>query len=267
MNKINELQPNSIEAQQRKMEHLEFKRINFVNNLAVGISDVIKKKKDELRFLLDLEDSITALDGKDLRVKLSKYLTMNEKNFLKAKELSAYSRINESYSMAESYLDSPLSFQKYGISDNEEFTPYVDKISGGLMLHLPAMFGKKQADRHAVDGRYMYYLTCNLLANYEAEFDKKIPLMKAPVAIFLHHIDTENQLAKTLDADNIDEKLVTDALYGFLLSDDNLLTLWTLHIGIPGPTSFCDLYLMERESLPEWIQNNESLFSEITAQK
>ena len=252
------------EAQLKKLEQLEIKRINFVNSLAEDISRIANLKKDELYSLLNLEDMVTSLNGKDLRLAISKYLTANEKNFLKAKELSAYSRIDASYNMAKTSYKNMLAFQKYGTSESPEFNGNLEKIQGGYKFHLPPMPGKKLSDRHAVDGRFMHYLMSNMLAEYERTHSEKFSVMSHPVAIFVHHIERDNKLTKTLDSDNVDEKAITDALYGFLLSDDNLLTLWTTHIGVEDDSTFCDLYLIEKNEYPNWVKINSVLFTDST---
>lgn len=244
-------------------EELEIKHNEYLIQVYNKVSEIIKVKQTELYSLFALESGYQNMSDEDLKLKIAKYLTMNEKNFLKAKELSAYSRADGRYSRFLKQLDSALPFEKYGITDiDEEYGLTMADNERWFTLHLPPMIGKKQSERHAVDGRYMYYLTLKSLKDYEKK-NSPIRVMKHPVLIFLHRIDGNNKLAQTIDADNVDEKLVTDAMFGYFLSDDNLLSLWTMHIGIEDKKPSCDIFIMEKETYPLWILDNQEFFSEL----
>ena len=243
----------------QQAEELEQKRIAFVSELANAVTEIASDKAEEALMILNISESIANLDGKNLRLKLAKYLSLNEKNFLKAKELSAYSRVNSKYEKAVSRHTNLI--QRCDVCGTSDwFDASLTTEEGGFRFHLPPMPGKKITERHQYDGKYIYYLVTRLMLEYDENPETpKLDYMESPVAIFVHHIDKDNALMHTIDADNIDEKVAIDALSGYLVPDDNLLALWTMHFGVADKKSFCDLYIIEKRCLKNWLADNEKM--------
>lgn len=236
-----------------QVERLEKKRLEFVQVMGEATASILREKKLETLELCKILDDITNLNGTNLKLKFDRYLSLNEKNYLKAKDLSAYTRVNSKYEMAIARTKQ----EKYGTSD--WFDASLTAIDGGFCFHLPPIPGKKVTDRNAKDGEYIRLLIARLISDYDKEHFGEIHIMDSPVAIFVHHIDYENALQQTLDADNLDEKVATDALGAYLISDDNLLSLWTMHFGIEDKNSFCDFFIIEKSGLINWLENNKEL--------
>lgn len=256
---INE-SPGSPQALREQARLREEERMNYINKLASSVSNTILDKRDELYSLLEIQDAVAKLDGTSLKLKIARFLSKNEKNYLNAKDLASFARVEDGYSSALSRLNDNNFPERYGTA--EWFEPSLNAIPGGFVFHLPPLCGKKQSERHVFDGRYTYYLISNLMADYEAVQNERFEIMKKPVVIFLHHYKKDDPKFRVLDADNIDEKVATDALFGFLVPDDNLLTLWTMHFGIEDHSSFCDMFVIERDRLPDWMEEHKNMLIE-----
>lgn len=241
-------------AKSNQIEVMEQKRLAFIQKMAEATNEIMQEKKLETLELCRILDNITNLDGRNLQLKFDRYLSLNEKNYLKAKELSAYTRVTSKYESATAN----MMHEKYGTSD--WFDASLVAVNGGFHFHLPPIPGKKLTERHAKDGEYIRYLMTRLISNYDKENFGMIHIMQNPVAIFVHHIDPDNCLLRTLDADNMDEKVATDALGAYLIPDDNLLSLWSMHFGVENKNeSFCDLFVIEKNAIGEWFETNKVL--------
>lgn len=47
-----------------------------------------------------------------------------------------------------------------------------------------------------------------------------------------------------------------------LIADDNLLILWTMHFGIEDHSSFCEMFVIERDRLPDWMEEHKNMLIE-----
>lgn len=67
---------------------------------------------------------------------------------------------------------------------------------------------------------------------------------------------------EVMDADNIDIKVTIDALFGFLINDDNVLSLATMHLGARcDDESSCDIYIINKAKFAEWCNCHQDLFA------
>lgn len=47
-----------------------------------------------------------------------------------------------------------------------------------------------------------------------------------------------------------------------LIADDNLLILWTMHFGVEDYSSFYDMFVIERDRLPDWMEEHKNMLIE-----
>ena len=129
----------------------------------------------------------------------------------------------------------------------------IEKTDLGFEVFLPPLNGKIFAlGRKAADGKLARYILSSLMMK---ECDK-LEKVDNPILIFEHHIDKNDKLLRSMDADNWTVKFVTDELQGFLIGDDNVLNLTTMHTGILDDESYCKINILPRNRLSEWVKNH-----------
>lgn len=47
-----------------------------------------------------------------------------------------------------------------------------------------------------------------------------------------------------------------------LIADDNLLILLTMHFGVEDYSSFYDMFVIERDRLPDWMEEHKNMLIE-----
>lgn len=255
------------------IEELEIKKYDLINTFSIKLSSYISKKKLEMLHLCELSDDAWQLLELDLENphqalnrsfsnKILQFLSESEKNFIEMKDLASLTRLNDSLEVYDAYLEAYRLFPYETKGAFDYFDGSLEKITEpyeGYKFRLPPMNSKNGALRYIGDGKFVYYAIQKLIKDYEVKHSIIRP-MKSPIGIFVHHFDADKKEVTTLDADNVDTKTSTDALQGYILTDDNLLSFWTMNFGVEDTTSFCDLFLIEKEELPSWIEAHNDLF-------
>lgn len=258
-----ELKKETYEEKERKQIIYNSYRKELYNRIV----ESAEAESRNLQALYDLMARLDALSDQELHLELCQLLTKYEQNFLRTRTLaSLISRAEErGYEQTMKWYQNSNCTECQGISTDEEADYHLERTEHEWIFHLPPMVGKKQKNRYASDGRWIYYLVTNMLNHYENQYGHYIEAYKKPVMIYLHYTDVNNDLPLVLDADNVDEKVVTDAMQGTLIPDDNLLQLWTLHIGIPGEKTCTKIYVMDQSYFPDWIEQNKKLFKNVSS--
>lgn len=216
------------------------------------LKKLLKKKQGELSEISYLIDSIdkNSIGEDEFERKIKKYITDNERNFLYAKELSLYLKLlrNQEIQTANIY-------EKLGSSDF--FDAKLIKSEYGYHFILPHFASKETVAKRGSDGKYITSLIIRLLGEYE----KSKPIFIKPtndlVVIFEHHIDKNSKRMMLLDGDNVDIKSATDALFGYLIEDDNLINLWQMQYSVLDEKNFCIMHIIKKSDFKKWIEENK----------
>ena len=134
------------------------------------------------------------------------------------------------------------------IGEADFFPASLEQIQEGIWkFHLPPFFSVQASKRgYGNAGKHIFFMVMKLQTNYEAKYGK-IPKLTEPIVVFEHHICTDKH--NVFDFDNIDSKRALDAIQGFFIDDDNILSLIQINIAKKEPKeSFCDIYVAEKSN-------------------
>ena len=248
-----------MESTDRNITKLTEECNSYLTALAEKCNALLSDKEDEYTKLCNLATLIiTAVRNSetDLIAEISNsiksLLRDSERIYLSEKELSCFARKEDSLRIfKESYAN--MDYDIYGRTDI--FPAELEKIKDGYRFILPSLESIKISQRFSSEGKNAYYITQKLLHDFEKNHGEITPV-KEPVAIFFHHISEKNKYICTIDADNIDAKQVVDAMQGYMISDDNLLNLWTIHMAKTDKNSYCELYILERNEFEKWFSDH-----------
>lgn len=216
------------------------------------LKKLLKKKQGEISEISYLIDSIdqNSIDEDEFERKIKKYITDNERNFLYAKELSLYLKL-----LRNQEIQTVNIYEKLGSSDF--FDAKLIKSEYGYHFLLPHFASKETVAKRGSDGKYILSLIIRLLGEYEKSKPIFIKPMNDLVVIFEHHIDKNSKRMLLLDADNVDTKSATDALFGYLIEDDNLINLWQMQYSVLDENNFCIMHIIKKSDFKKWIKENK----------
>lgn len=229
--------------------------MNKEKELNALIKALIQDKKIELYNLMDIQSDMKNSTQQTVITEINKALTIAEQNFIKQKALGNYTKLR--FDANDSAYDKKID----SCGNCDWFPAYLIRDEFGLLFHLPPLSGKKVKTQRAGDGKFISYVTKKLLSDYEATTGDTFQVVENGTLVFEHHINKNEPFKSAIDADNIDVKKFTDALFGYLIYDDNVVALRTYHYGVlDDMESYCDVRLMENASFFQWLKSQSDLF-------
>ena len=218
----------------------------------------ISGKQHEIKLLYKLLDGIKEMHHEENKKIVTRFLHANEKNFYNAKPLVSYKKI---FQPSAEIAKEDNYYEIYGKSD--AFDLSLKKVSDGhYKFTLPPMVNKKTTEKKVKEGISLNAAVLHLIRSFDIE-SGDVRMLTRPIAIFVHYFDRTKSEVLIPDGDNLDVKVVLDALQGFFISDDNLSRLSLLQCGQFAETEYTVLHLMEHEKFVPWIvSEGQDLFKE-----
>ena len=213
------------------------------------LEQTISSKMHEVKLLLKIKENLGTVNHDEMMRTVKSFLRANEHNFYNAKPLYNYR-----LAFDKQEIKSPASasyYDTYGRCDDFSCT-MVKENPCHYVLTLPPMVGKKTTEKKVKEGIALTALVVNLIHTFDVKTGD-LEMIEHPVAVFIHHIEKDKAKMFIPDADNLDVKVVLDALQGFLISDDNLAQLTLMQSGIFSDEAFTELHLMDQETFPVWM--------------
>lgn len=204
--------------------------------LSKGLSSDIKLCSQTLR---ELERG----NLKDAYFSSTVLVNRMEKHLLKAKD-----------GIEELSSDRKLPSLEHESIENNPYTLIVESPNH-IYFHLPKMVSIQSKNRNWYHGDYLFRLIQDAIRRYnEKHKQAEFHFQKASI-VFCHHVSDVTKSRGLFDADNVDAKSVTDALYPVLPEDDNVLCLTTVHTGIMDEKDFTEVHVIETVALPKLLVN------------
>ena len=116
-------------------------------------------------------------------------------------------------------------------------------------LILPPLVSQYKLERRANEGRAIQQLVLYLIDEY-VKNGNELELFYDATIEFYHYIDSDMPEISVPDPDNIDIKIVIDALHGFIIESDNLVHLDLAHYGVNSTKSYTKLVVKKGKNLP-----------------
>lgn len=190
--------------------------------------------------------------------KLQKYQSDTEKHFLERKALKTFL----------SNLGTPISCgftpEEAGpslLGKCDYFPAFLKQVNVSYSYFiLPEMLPR----RHTINGFSTGAFLKNIINNLIQDAIENGELNNCPydyaTVVFEHHLDQSRGEVAQPDADNLEAKIVTDALNGLLIANDSLSNISTIHLGIMDQKAFTKLHVFSADYTPQWLQKHAILF-------
>ena len=196
-----------------------------------------EKELNELKLLKSAYENPLA-EKEEIQDSLNSYLSLNERNYLHAKVLAAFTECE-----AAGEADTEKVAILYGKMINGPYK--LEKVGNAYKFTLPHLISKYTAYKSISDGQAISRLVQYLMKKYEKETGHSLPLMEKCVIAFIHYV-RKNQIP---DPDNLDVKAVIDALKGKMIVEDDVLRVSLYHEGILSESLLTEVYILEKSDL------------------
>lgn len=127
---------------------------------------------------------------------------------------------------------------------------YLKKSGDSYVLILPPMVSQYKLERRMQEGKAIYFLTLDLIKNYERNVGK-LEIFDRACITFYHFVDINLPEISVPDPDNIDIKKVIDALQGSIITSDNLLHINLAHKAYLSPYPHTEIYVKKLENIQQ----------------
>ena len=204
------------------------------------IEELIPKKEQEIRYLESIMHHAEYNNVKAMSNALTAFASNTERNFLNGKRLAVLIRENKEVS----------EYDPEAMGTTDDFPCSLSYENGIWEFHLPPLPSIARSEKGFSSGRYLNYLTKNLIARYK-KIHGKISRLSSPIVIFEYRVDKDDAFGRMYDADNRDNKKVLDALSGTFFEDDNIMRITTLYYGVYSETPCANVYVMEMTKFTE----------------
>ena len=186
-----------------------------------------------------LECIVAALSGGeldyDIANELRNYVASSENVFLRGKNIINFLNHGEVKPNATNKLETYGRWYSddYSLKRNDEDT---------YEFILPPLTSQYKLERRANEGRAIHQLVLYLIDEY-VKNGNELELFYDATIEFYHYIDSDMPEISVPDPDNIDIKIVIDALHGFIIESDNLLHMDLAHYGIICSKSYTKIVI------------------------
>ena len=211
------------------------------------LENLIRMKKDEISSLQLIKNSLEFSDTELINKNALSFLIRNEHNYLEGKYLDCYvnHKKTDNISVEEEYdvLGKSYDFDSRFYVVKEKFFCFI----------LPPMIRKATRKKHMGVGKALTSSIISMLLEYE-KLHGEIKKPEYPVIIISHNVSYDKKRWHVPDIDNLDVKVLIDALQGFLLEDDTLLDLQLYQIGQRKESTYTEVCICEVEDIIQVIQ-------------
>ena len=130
---------------------------------------------------------------------------------------------------------------------------------GILTLNLPGLLPKRKVHTNTAFINEPLYFA--LKQHMESE---PLPLFQHCVVCFIQIYDQKLPLRRIRDYDNMEFKQILDTISPFVLTDDSGLFCDSYHTTKLGSTDYTSVNIMEKDTFPAWLKEQENCISTLS---